>query len=140
MLGDAAFEVGLAWAVIQTTGSMTALAGVLLFRAVPRSVLLLLGGAIVDRFSPRLVMLICHVVSAIVMVFAAVTSANGETVLCGGQGIVFWSAAMKAAMSAKQPPVSASAVIRSCTSRIDAVARQQEPERRRGLRVTRSVR
>jgi MFS family permease len=78
MLGDAAFEVGLAWAVIQTTGSVTALAGVLLFRAVPRSVLLLLGGAIVDRFSPRLVMLICHVVSAIVMVFAAVASANEQ--------------------------------------------------------------
>jgi MFS family permease len=78
MLGDAAFEIGLAWTVIQTTGSLTVLAGVLLFQAAPRSVFLLLGGALVDRYAPRLVMLICHVVSAIVMVFAAVASANEE--------------------------------------------------------------
>jgi len=78
MLGDAAFAVGLAWAVIQTTGSFTALAGVLLLQAVPRSLFLLLGGALVDRYSPRPVMLICHGVSAIVMVVAAVASASGE--------------------------------------------------------------
>ena len=88
MVGDAAFEIGVAWVVIQTTGSLTALAGVLLFRAFPRSVLLL-DGALVDGYSARRVLLSCHVVSAIVMVLATVMSANGEAVLCGGQGIVF---------------------------------------------------
>lgn len=91
MVGDAAFEIGVAWVVIQTTGSLTALAGVLLFRAFPRSVLLLLDGALVDGYSARRVLLSCHVVSAIVMVLATVMSANGEAVLCGGQGIVFSS-------------------------------------------------
>ena len=90
MVGDAAFEIEVAWVVIQTTGSLTALAGVLLFRAFPRSVLLL-DGALVDGYSARRVLLSCHVVSAIVMVLATVMSANGEAVLCGGQGIVFSS-------------------------------------------------
>ena len=64
MLGDAAFAIALAWLVLDITGSVTALAGVLLFQAVPRSLLLLLGGALVDRYSPRLIMLICHVARA----------------------------------------------------------------------------
>lgn len=67
MVGDAAFAIALAWLVIQRTGSVTTLAGVLLLQAAPRSLLLLLGGAVVDRYSPRLVMLACHVVRALAM-------------------------------------------------------------------------
>lgn len=81
MSGDAAFEIALAWTVLQSTGSVTALVGVLLFQAVPRGVLLLLGGAAVDRYSPRLVMVITHVVRATALATIAVISFAGTPTL-----------------------------------------------------------
>ncbi|WP_433279509.1 MFS transporter [Pseudonocardia xinjiangensis] len=60
MLGDCAFDVAFIWLVLQVTGSPVALAGAMLAQAVPRAVLMLLGGAITDRFSPRTVMLVSH--------------------------------------------------------------------------------
>lgn len=81
MIGDAAFEIALAWTVIRSTGSVTALAGVLLFQAIPRGVLLLLGGAIVDRYSPRLVMVITHVVRAVALGATAVVAFVGTPAL-----------------------------------------------------------
>ncbi len=77
MVGDAAFDIALAWLVIQRTGSVATLAGVLLLQAAPRSLLLLLGGAVVDRCSPRLVMLVCHSVRAVAMATVAVAAAVG---------------------------------------------------------------
>lgn len=67
MVGDAAFAIALAWTVIRSTGSVAALAGVLLFQAVPRGALLLFGGAVVDRYSPRAVMVVTHVVRAVAL-------------------------------------------------------------------------
>lgn len=81
MAGDAAFEIALAWTVLRSTGSVAALAGVLLFRAVPRGVLLLLGGAVVDRYSPRLVMVITHLVRAAALAAVAVVSFFGTPTL-----------------------------------------------------------
>lgn len=81
MIGDAAFEIALAWTVIRSTGSVTALAGVLLFRAVPRGVLLLLGGAVVDRYSPRAVMLVTHIVRAVALAVLAVIAFTGTPAL-----------------------------------------------------------
>lgn len=77
MIGDSAFTVALAWAVVQSTGSIAALAGILLFQAVPRGVLLLLGGATVDRYSPRVVMLVCHVVRGAVLVAFVMLDVSG---------------------------------------------------------------
>ena len=77
MVGDAAFAIALAWLVIDRTGSVATLAGVLLFQAAPRSLLLLLGGAVVDRYSPRAVMLACHSVRAVAMSAFAVATAVG---------------------------------------------------------------
>ncbi len=59
-VGDSSFQVVRAWQVLTMSGSATTLAGVLVAAAVPRSVLTLLGGALTDRWSPRTVMLICH--------------------------------------------------------------------------------
>ena len=81
MLGDAALDIVLALLVLETTGSVTALAGVLLFQAVPRSLLLLLGGALVDRYSPRLIMLICHLVRAVAMTVITVIAFVGDAEL-----------------------------------------------------------
>lgn len=60
MLGGEAFGVALAWLVLQQTGSVAALATVMLVRAVPCGVLMLLGGAVTDRLAPRRVMLASH--------------------------------------------------------------------------------
>lgn len=77
MTGDAAFEIALAWTVIRSTGSVAALAGVLLFRAVPRGVLLLLGGAVVDRYSPRAVMVVTHLARAVALAVLATMALTG---------------------------------------------------------------
>jgi MFS family permease len=65
MLGDAAFGVALAWLVFQETGSVVALASVMLAQAIPRGVLTLFGGAITDRLSPRSVMFWSHLVRGV---------------------------------------------------------------------------
>ncbi|WP_218917440.1 MFS transporter [Luteipulveratus mongoliensis] len=89
MIGDTAFEVALAWMVIETTGSVGALAGILLAHTVPRGALLLLGGAYVDRFSPRLVMGICHVVRAALMAALAVLTFIDRAELWHLYGVAF---------------------------------------------------
>ncbi|MEO5744343.1 MAG: MFS transporter [Terracoccus sp.] len=77
MVGDAAFEIALAWTILTSTGSVAALAGVLLFQAVPRGVLLLLGGAVVDRYSPRAVMIVTHIARAVALALMAFIAATG---------------------------------------------------------------
>jgi hypothetical protein len=56
MFGNFFSYVALAWLVLQLTGSSFALGTVLLVQAVPRAVLMVVGGAISDRLSPRLAM------------------------------------------------------------------------------------
>ena len=58
MFGDQFFLVALPWLVLQLTGSSVALGTVLMAAAVPRAVLMLMGGAISDRTSPRKVLLL----------------------------------------------------------------------------------
>ena len=58
MFGDQFYLVALPWLVLQITGSSVALGAVLMLAAVPRAVLMLMGGAISDRSSPRRVMLL----------------------------------------------------------------------------------
>jgi MFS family permease len=57
MFGDQFYLVALPWLVLQLTGSSIALGTVLMTAAVPRAVLMLMGGAISDRTSPRKVLL-----------------------------------------------------------------------------------
>ncbi len=60
MLGRFSFDIAFAWLVLSTTNSATTLAGVMIAAAVPRGLLLLPGGVITDRVSPRIVMLTSH--------------------------------------------------------------------------------
>src|SRR6266511_4270776 len=55
--GDFFSYVAMAWLVLQLTGSGVALGTVLLVKALPRAVLMIVGGASADRLSPRLTML-----------------------------------------------------------------------------------
>jgi MFS family permease len=49
--------IAMAWLVLQLTGSSLALSTVLLVEALPRAVLMVVGGAMADRLSPRVTML-----------------------------------------------------------------------------------
>lgn len=57
MLGDQFYLVALPWLVLQLTSSSFALGVIMMTAAVPRALLMLMGGAVSDRFAPRNVML-----------------------------------------------------------------------------------
>lgn len=56
-VGDQFYFVALPWLVLQQTGSAVAMGTVMMAAAIPRVALMLLGGAVNDRFSPRRVMM-----------------------------------------------------------------------------------
>src|SRR5579859_5453734 len=56
LLGDQFYLIALPWLVLQLTGSALALGTVLALASIPRAVFMLVGGAFVDRYSPRAVM------------------------------------------------------------------------------------
>jgi MFS family permease len=62
LLGDQFTLLALPWLVLRLTGDTVALGTVLALVGIPRAVFILLGGAVVDRFSPqRVLMLTKHV-------------------------------------------------------------------------------
>src|SRR5579859_4022675 len=56
LLGDQFYMIALPWLVLQLTGSALALGTVLALASIPRALFMLVGGAFVDRYSPRSVM------------------------------------------------------------------------------------
>src|SRR4051812_49582833 len=56
-MGDQFYLVAMPWLILQLTGSAVALGTILMTAAVPRAVLMLLGGALTDRFSARRIMI-----------------------------------------------------------------------------------
>src|SRR5579872_140744 len=56
-IGDQFTLVALPWLVLQLTGNPAQLGLVLALMALPRALFMLLGGAVVDRMSPRRVLL-----------------------------------------------------------------------------------
>jgi hypothetical protein len=56
LFGDFFSYIAMAWLVLQLTGSSLALGSVLVVQALPRAVLMVVGGALADRISPRLTM------------------------------------------------------------------------------------
>jgi MFS family permease len=57
LAGDQFYLVALPWVVLQLTGSAVAVGTILMAAAVPRAVLMLIGGAVTDRVSPRRVLM-----------------------------------------------------------------------------------
>jgi MFS family permease len=81
VLGDQFHLVALAWLTLQLTGSGLALGTVLMTAAVPRAVLVLLGGALSDRFSPRSLMLSSNAIRAVVVAIIAALVLTGNAQL-----------------------------------------------------------
>lgn len=57
LLGDQFYLIALPWLVLQLTGDSFAMGTVLAMAGIPRAFFILFGGALVDRFSPRNMML-----------------------------------------------------------------------------------
>src|SRR5258705_2655581 len=76
-LGDQFALIALPWLALVLTGSPLALGGVMAVMAIPRALLMLIGGVSVDRFSPRRVMLGSNAVRLLA------TAALGGLVLAG---------------------------------------------------------
>jgi MFS family permease len=57
LLGDQFYLIALPWLVLQLTGSALALGTIMALASIPRAVFMLIGGAFVDRYSPRSVMI-----------------------------------------------------------------------------------
>ncbi|MCE1254497.1 MAG: MFS transporter [Anaerolineae bacterium] len=61
-LGDQFSLIAMPWLVLQLTGDPLALGIVLALEGIPRAVFMLVGGAITDRLSPRLIMIISDLI------------------------------------------------------------------------------
>jgi MFS family permease len=72
LLGDQFYMIALPWLVLQLTDSALALGTVMALAAIPRALFMLVGGALVDRFSPRAVMMVSNLLR---LVLVAVLSA-----------------------------------------------------------------
>ena len=78
LLGDQFALIATPWLVLTLTGDPMALGIVLALEGIPRAAFILLGGAITDRISPRLVMLISDVIRLVLtalMAFVVFTGA-----------------------------------------------------------------
>ena len=78
LFGDFFSYIAMAWLVLQLTGSGLALGSVLVVQALPRAVLMVVGGALADRMSPRLTMLGSMGLRAVVVAPLAVLVLTGR--------------------------------------------------------------
>jgi MFS family permease len=60
-IGDQFYLIALPWLVLILTGDPLALGLVLALAAVPRAIFMFVGGALTDRFSPRMLMIVSNV-------------------------------------------------------------------------------
>jgi MFS family permease len=78
LFGDFFSYIAMAWLVLQLTGSSLALGTVLVVQALPRAALMVVGGALADRISPRLTMLGSMGLRAVVVAPLAVLVLTGR--------------------------------------------------------------
>jgi MFS family permease len=80
-LGDQFVFIALPWLALVLTGSGLALGGVLALMAIPRALLMVIGGVSVDRFSPRRVMLWSNAVRLVAVTILGVVILGGAAEL-----------------------------------------------------------
>lgn len=84
-LGDVSFMVAVPWLVLKATGSPALLGMVMTAFAVPRAALMLVGGAIGDRYDPRKILLVVSLAQATTVCLIGLSPAQDG----GGLGYVF---------------------------------------------------
>ena len=81
LIGDQFHFIALAWLALELTGSGLVLGSVLLVAGLPRMVLVLVGGALADRISPRNVMLVSNALRTGVVALLAILVISGRVEL-----------------------------------------------------------
>lgn len=87
LFGDFFSYIAIAWLVLQLTGSSLALGTVLVVQALPRAVLMVVGGALADRISSRLTMLGSMTLRAVFVAPLAVLVLTGRVQMWEVYGI-----------------------------------------------------
>lgn len=77
LLGDQFALIATPWLVLKLTGDPLALGIVLALEGLPRAIFMLLGGAITDRFSPRLIMMISDFIRLVLTALMALVVFTG---------------------------------------------------------------
>jgi MFS family permease len=77
MLGDQFTLIALPWLVLTMTGDPFALGTALALIGVPRAIFILIGGALVDRYSPRRVLLLTKYINTALLGLLAMLVLNG---------------------------------------------------------------
>ena len=75
-LGDSLYQISLAWWVLEKTGSAATMGTVLILTTIPLFLFLLIGGAVVDRFSRLQVMLHTDIGRGIIITLVAILAWN----------------------------------------------------------------
>jgi MFS family permease len=80
-LGDQFTVIALPWLVLQLTGDPVALGLIIALMALPRAVLMLFGGALVDRYSPKRVLMLTKYANTILLGVLALLVGSGHATL-----------------------------------------------------------
>ena len=81
MLGDQLTIVALPWLVLKLTGDTLALGFVIALMSIPRAVFILIGGALVDRYSPKRVLMLSKYANAALLALLTLLVLNHEPAL-----------------------------------------------------------
>lgn len=79
MLGDQFTLIAMPWLVLQLTGDTRVLGTVLALISVPRAAFILFGGAVVDRYSPRSVLMLTRILNTLLLGALAALVLTGHT-------------------------------------------------------------
>jgi len=71
LIGDQFYLIALPWLVLKLTGDPLAMSVVLALAGIPRAIFMLIGGAITDRFTPRLIMLASNLLRLVLVALLA---------------------------------------------------------------------
>jgi MFS family permease len=78
ILGDQFYLIATPWLVLQLTNDPLALGVIIALGGIPRAVFMLLGGAVTDRFSPRLIMIASDILRMALTAWMALAVATGS--------------------------------------------------------------
>lgn len=78
MLGSQFSLIALPWLVLQITRDPLALGIVMALGGIPRAAFMLFGGAIADRFSPRMILVVCDWINFFISVLVAALVFTGQ--------------------------------------------------------------
>src|SRR5476649_1224610 len=81
MLGDQLTMIALPWLVLKLTGDPLALGLVIALMSIPRAVFILIGGALVDRYSPKRVLMLSKYANAALLALLTLLVLNHQPTL-----------------------------------------------------------